>query len=304
MKKLFLMMALVATALFTVTACGDDDDDNGGSGSETGGTVTLKEPPYKKEAKVVNIDGDVELGIKQIRVMESGAYAIAIDPTINARETRSVDLTSYFFEFGTYTISNGVFNFSNGMKIVFDTTDEKNYDITITWKGGTTIKTTGTLDTSNAVPTGVMTDNLCTGGPWKIQTLRAVGNYNGIKPVKEFTGPINLYDIKEWYEKNFGTLHDKFDAETVIKGIYFDMHGLFAINYTNRDPDVGVWRWTDMNAGKLVYSWNKPATAISLFTGDASVSFSKSPDTCKLTLKGNVNGADLEFVFTMVPDRD
>ncbi len=61
---------------------------------------------------------------------------------------------------------------------------------------------------------------------------------------------------------------------------------------------------TDMNAGKLVYSWNKPATAISLFTGDASVSFSKSPDTCKLTLKGNVNGADLEFVFTMVPDRD
>ena len=33
MKKLFLMMALVATALFTVTACGDDDDDNGGSGS-------------------------------------------------------------------------------------------------------------------------------------------------------------------------------------------------------------------------------------------------------------------------------
>ncbi len=59
-----------------------------------------------------------------------------------------------------------------------------------------------------------------------------------------------------------------------------------------------------MNAGKLVYSWNKPATAISLFTGDASVSFSKSPDTCKLTLKGNVNGADLEFVFTMVPDRD
>lgn len=297
MKKLFMMMALVATALFTTTACGDDDDDNGG-GNEVNETVTFT-PPYKNEAKVLNITQDNAEGIKRLHIMESGAYMIARETGANGvRATRSVDLTDFEYEFGTYTVANGIFTFSNGMKIAFESTGGKNYDITITWKNGTTIKTTGTLDTSSAVKTGVMTDNLCS-RPWKILTLRAVGNYNGMKPVKEFTGPINLYDIKKWYEDNFGKLKDEFDAGTVIEGIYFDEQGLFSINYKNRNADVGVWRWTDMNSGKLAYSWNNAATAISLFTGDASVAFTKNPDNCKLTLKGNVNNVDLEFVFKL-----
>ena len=116
---------------------------------------------------------------------------------------------------------------------------------------------------------------------------------------KEFKGPIDLAKVKAWYEENYGTLKDQFDANTIIEGIYFDSKGLFAINYQNRNDDIGVWRWQQMNTGKLVYTWNDKMRAISLFTGNASVTFEKNPDTLKLTLSGNVNGTDLEFLFIL-----
>ena len=297
MKKFFLMMALAATALFTTTACGDDDDDNN-SGGDKGGVVTLTAPPYKSDARVVNLEVN-DAGIRQLRMMESGAYMIARDAAPGeARSTRSVDLVSAYFEFGKYTVSNGVYKFSNGMTITFGEQSGGNYEVTITWQNGTTIKTTGTLDTSGAVPTGVMTDNLCS-RTWTIENVRAIGNVDGVKLAKDFPGPIDLAQVKTWYEENIGTLKDDFDANTIIKGIYFDGHGLFTIDYQNRKPDVGTWRWTDMNVGKLVYTWSDKLNAISLFSGDASVAFEKSPDKCKLTLKGNVSNYDLEFQFTL-----
>lgn len=298
MKKIFLMMALAATALFTTTACGDDDDDSNNSGNDTGGVVTLTAPPYKNEARVVNLEVN-EAGIRQLRLMESGAYMIAIEEASDGvRETRSVNLESCYFEFGKYTISNGVYKFDNGMTISFAEQSGSNYEVTITWKNGTTIKTIGTLDTSGSVIPGVMTDNLCS-RPWTIENVRAIGTVEGIKVAKDFKGPIDLANVKSWYESNFGTLKDQFDANTIIEGIYFDSHGLFSINYQNRKDDVGVWRWTDINAGKLAYTWNNKLNAISLFSGDASATFEKSPEKCKLTLKGNVNNYDLEFQFTL-----
>lgn len=295
MIKKFLYFAMVAFVATTFVACGDDDDDN--NNNQNNGVVQLATPPYKNEAKVVNIT-DNEAGIKQLRIMGNGSYMIAsiVEP-IEARETRA-DLVDFTYDFGTYTYENGVFKFSNGMTVAFQSTGNKTFDITITWKGGTTIKTTGTIDTSKSVTPGVMTDNLCSHA-WKVETLYAACKFNGKKVYKEFAGPTNLFDVKKWFEDNVGTLKDQFEAGTVIEGIYFDANGLFAINYMNRHDDVGVWRWSDMNAGNLVYSWNNAATAISLFTGDASVSFSKNPDTCLLTLKGNVNNADLEFIFTL-----
>ena len=100
MKKIILMMALAATALFTVTACGDDDDDNGGNNNST---VTLTPPPYKNEAKVLDLQDNL-LGLKQLRMMENGAYMIVAENDYNSRETRAVDLTSMFIEFGNFTI--------------------------------------------------------------------------------------------------------------------------------------------------------------------------------------------------------
>ena len=298
MKKIFLMMALAATALFTTTACGDDDDDNSNSGGDSGGVVTLTAPPYKNEARVVNLEVN-DGGIRQLRMMESGVYMIASDAALGeARATRSVDLVSAYFEFGKYTVSNGVYTFSNGMTITFGEQSGNNFEVTIKWKNGTTIKTTGTLDTSGAVPSGVMTDNLCSRA-WTVENVRAIGTVEGIKLAKDFKGPIDLANVKSWYESNFGKLKDQFDANTIINGIYFDAHGLFTIDYKNRKPDVGVWRWTDMNAGNLIYTWNDKLNAISLFSGDASVAFEKSPEKCKLTLKGNVNNYDLEFQFTL-----
>lgn len=299
MKKIFLMMALAATALFATTACGDDDDDNSnGSGGSSSGVVVLTPPPYKTEARVVNLQSN-EKGIRQLRLMESGVYMIAIEDAGNgARATRSVDLTGCSFDFGKYTTSNGVFTFSNGMTISFAGQSGNDVEVTIKWKNGTTIKTRGTIDTSGAVVPGEMTDNLCSRA-WTVENVRAIGKVEGIKVAKDFKGPIDLAKVKEWYESNFGKLKDEFEANTIIEGIYFDSHGLFSINYQNRRDDVGVWRWTDMNAGKLVYTWSDELNAISLFSGDASVEFSKNPDTCKLTLKGNFSDYDIEFLFTL-----
>ena len=299
MKKIFLMMALAATALFTTTACGNDDDDNNnGGGGSSSDVVVLTPPPFKTDARVVNLQPNDE-GIRQLRMMESGVYMIAIEDAENgARATRSVDFVGCSFEFGNYTVSNGVFTFSNGMTITFAEQSGNNYEVTIKWKNGTTIKTTGTIDTSNAVTPGVMTDNLCSHA-WTVEKVRAIGKVEGIKVAKDFNGPIDLAKVKEWYEEKFGKLKDEFDANTIIEGIYFDTHGLFTINYKNRKDDVGVWRWTDMNAGKLVYTWSDKLNAISLFSGDASVEFTKNPDTCKLTLKGNFSDYDIEFLFTL-----
>lgn len=292
MKKILMMMAAMATALFVMTACDkSDDDDNGGS--ENTGTVTLTAPPYKDVAKVFNIIQSNSEGIKQLRMMESGAYMIAREAVASARATRGEG--DGLYEFGKFTYSDGKFKFDNGMTISYEPSGQ-NYEITITWQNGTTIKTIGAIDTSSSVTAGVMTDNLCSRA-WKIDRVIASGVFGGATLGKEFRGPIDLAEVKAWYEEKFGTLKDQFDANTIIEGIYFDSKGLFAINYKNRKDDVGVWRWTSMNDGKLVYNWNDKLNAISLFTGNASVTFEKNPESCKLTLAGMVNNVDMQFVF-------
>ena len=300
MKKLFLMMALAATALFTVTACGDDDDDNGGS-SNNSGTVTLTPPPYKNEAKVLDLQ-DNTLRIKQLRIMENGTYMITAEKDYNSRETRAVDLTSMYVEYGKFSVvSSGVFKFSNGMTITIKQTSGNNYDVTIEWQGGTTIQTTGVLNTSNTVASGVMTDNLCSRS-WKIEKLIIGGSINGTSVGKEFnSSSIKLADVKQWYLDKGGKLQDEFDATAIITGILFDSQGLFTIMYDdNHKPDVGTWHWSDMNAGKLAYSWNSSVQSISIFTGEATVSFEKSPEKCILTFGGKISGNDLKFIFHLV----
>ena len=293
MKKIIMMMAVVATALFVITACNKNDDDNNG-GNESDGNVTLTAPPYKDVAKAFNITQSNSERITKLHIMESGAYMIAREAgTQSARATRGGS-GDWLYEFGKFTYSDGKFVFDNGMIISFEPSGQ-NYEITITWKNGTTIKTLGTLDTS-AVTAGVQTDNLCS-RPWTIDRVIASGVFGGATLGKEFKGPIDLAEVKAWYENSFGTLKDQFDANTIIEGIYFDSKGLFAINYKNRKDDVGVWRWTNMNDGQLIYNWNDKLQAISLFTGNASVTFQKNPESCKLTLAGMVNGVDLQFVF-------
>ena len=295
MKKILMMMAVVATGLFVVTACDKkDDDDNGGK--ESGGVVTLTAPPYKEEAKVLTIKDNSE-GIKQLRMMESGGFMITRQAgTAGTRGSRA-DSGFGPYEFGKYTYSGGKYVFDNGMTISVELSGQ-NADITITWQNGTTIKTTGSIDTSGSVTSGVFTDNLCS-RPWKVERVIASAVFEGKTLGKEFKGPVNLAEVKAWYENNFGKLKDQFDANTIVEGIYFDSKGLFAINYQNRNDDVGSWRWSNMNSGELVYNWYDKQNAISLFTGNASVEFTKSPESCKLILKGAVNGIDFEFAFYM-----
>ena len=295
MKKFFLMMTVVATALFAITACDKKDDDNNG-GNENNGPVALTAPPYKDVAMTLNITQDNSEDIKQLRIMESGAFMIARQAGSTSARTRAGS-GGLVYEFGKFTYSSGKFIFDNGMTISFEPSGS-NYDITITWQNGTTIKTVGTIDNSSSVSAGVFTDNLCS-RPWKVERVIASAVFEGKTLGKEFKGPIDLAEVKAWYENNFGQLKDQFDANTIIEGIYFDSKGLFAINYKNRNDDVGIWHWTNMNDGNLVYNWNDKTQAISLFTGNASVEFTKSPESCKLILKGTVNSVDFAFSFYM-----
>jgi hypothetical protein len=297
MKKIWMIMAIVATALFVITACDKKDDDDSGGGKEESGVVTLTAPPYKDVARILNITQDNAEGIKQLRMMESGAYMITrADGTQSARATRA-GLGDLLYEFGKFTYSDGKYVFDNGMTISFEQSGQ-NVEVTITWKNGTSIKTTGTIDSSGAVTAGVFTDNLCS-RPWKIDRVIVSAVFQGKTLGREFKGPVDLAEVKAWYEDSFGKLKDQFDANTIIEGIYFDSKGLFAINYQNRKDDVAVWRWTNMDKGDLVYNWNDKLNAISLFTGNASVEFTKTPESCKLILKGNVNSIDFEFTFYM-----
>ena len=297
MKKIWMIMAIVATALFVITACDKKDDDDSGGGKEESGVVTLTAPPYKDVARILNITQDNAEGIKQLRMMESGAYMITrADGTQSARATRA-GLGDLLYEFGKFTYSDGKYVFDNGMTISFEQSGQ-NVEVTITWKNGTSIKTTGTIDSSGTVTAGVFTDNLCS-RPWKIDRVIVSAVFQGKTLGREFKGPINLAEVKAWYEDSFGKLKDQFDANTIIEGIYFDSKGLFAINYQNRKDDVAAWRWTNMDKGDLVYNWNDKLNAISLFTGNASVEFTKTPESCKLILKGNVNSIDFEFTFYM-----
>mgnify|MGYP002858684492 CR=1 FL=1 len=282
MKKVFMMMALAGMVLFAITACDKSDDDGSNSGGNTDSNVTLTAPPFKAEAMNLNISGGGAEGIWQLRMMESGAYMITRDAQSASTRAGSDDLS---YEFGKYTYTGGQYKFDNGMTISFEPSGT-NYEVTITLKNSTTIKTTGTADTSASVTTGVMTDNLCS-RPWTIEKVIASGKFEGVKLGKEFMAPINLANVKAWFEENGGKLKDQFDANTIILGIYFDSKGLFTINYQNRNADVGVWRWTDMNAGSLIYTWNDKLKAISLFSGNASVAFEKNPEKCKLTLMGS-----------------
>ena len=287
------MMAIVATALFVVTACDKKDEDD--NGNESGTIVELTAPPYKDVAKILNITQNNAEGIKQLRMMESGAYMIARDAEASSIRTRGA--SDLLYEFGKYTYNDGKYVFDNGMTISFAQSGN-DVEVTITWKNGTSIKTTGAIDSSGAVTAGVFTENLCS-RPWKIERVIISAVLEGKTIGVEFKGPVDLAEVKGWYEKKFGTLKDQFDANTIIEGIYFDSKGLFAINYQNRKDDVGVWRWTNMNDGKLIYNWNDKLNAISLFTGNASVTFEKNPESCKMILAGLVNNIDFEFAFYM-----
>lgn len=294
MKKLFLM-AFAAITLIAFSSCSKSDDDNGGGGG--GSSSSLPEAPYKNMGKTLKITGGNSNGISQIRLMESGAFMIACkggyaSKVVFARASTRDDSDTYY-EFGRYTTSSGTYSFDNGMQVSF-VESGGSAEVTVTWRNGTSITTTGSIDTSSSVTSGVMTDNLCS-RPWVVDRVIAKGTFEGYTLGKEFSAPIDLAKVKAWYEENFGTLRDQFDANTIINGIYFDNQGLFAINYQNRNPDVGDWRWQSMDSGSLVYSWLDRARAISLFTGGASVEI--DGNNLNLTLKGNVDGKDMEFKF-------
>ena len=127
-----MMMAVVATALFVVTACDKKDDEDNGGTENNNTIVELTAPPYKDVAKVFNLTESNGTAIKQLRMMESGAYMITLTSAnlAGVRATRAGE-GDLFYEFGKFTYSDGKYVFDNGMTISY-TQNGDNYDITIT----------------------------------------------------------------------------------------------------------------------------------------------------------------------------
>ena len=303
MKKIFQMMAFAAIALFTVTACGDDDDNNSGSSSGTGANApVLAQAPYKDQAVAIDITSAKTTDsrysrLKKLYMTESGGYMMAFEEAANSRTiTRANPILEYLF--GKYTYANGVYTFDNGLKVSL-TVNGNSYTIKITQSNGSVIELTGTKASLITIPTGTMTDNLCS-RLWSITNLRMrIIDKDGARGARDFKGPVDLAEVKEWAESNNKHIKDDIKANTIVKGIIFASFGLFAINYENRTPDVGTWNWSDMNAGILRYSWSDPSMGLSVLNGNATVSFSNNPATCKLTLKGKIENDEIELVFTL-----
>ena len=144
-----------------------------------------------------------------------------------------------------------------------------------------------------------MTSNLCSRA-WTISALRVrIIDKGGAVGALNIEGSVDLAKVKSWAESNNKHISDDIKTNTIVKGIIFSSFGLFAINYENRKSDVGTWNWSDMNAGILGYRWNDPSAGLSVLTGNATVTFSNNPATCKLTLKGKIDNDEMEFVFTL-----
>ena len=303
MKKIFQMMAFAAIALFTVTACGDDDDNSSSSSSGTGADAPVLAPaPYKDQAVDIDITSanttDSQYSrLKKLTLTESGAYMMGFEEVAKSRNfTRANSTLEYLF--GKYTYSNGVYSFDNGLKISF-TANGNSYVIKATLPNGVVIELTGTKATSNSIPTGTMTSNLCSRA-WTISALRVrIIDKGGAVGALNIEGSVDLAKVKSWAESNNKHISDDIKTNTIVKGIIFSSFGLFAINYENRKSDVGTWNWSDMNAGVLGYRWNDPSAGLSVLTGNATVTFSNNPATCKLTLKGKIDNDEMEFVFTL-----
>jgi hypothetical protein len=234
MKKIFQMMAFAAIALFTVTACGDDDDNSSSSSSGTGADAPVLTPaPYKDQAVDIDITSanttDSQYSrLKKLTLTESGAYMMGFEEAAKSRNfTRANSALEYLF--GKYTYSNGVYSFDNGLKISF-TANGNNYIIKATLPNGVVIELTGTKATSNSIPTGTMTSNLCSRA-WTISALRVrIIDKGGAVGALNIEGSVDLAKVKSWAESNNKHISDDIKTNTIVKGIIFSSSGLFAIN--------------------------------------------------------------------------
>jgi hypothetical protein len=302
MKKFFMMMAMAAIALFTVTACGDDDDDKGGNESSEAVPVLTK-APYAEQAVALNINSfktpksSKYAALKRLNFLESGTYMLELDvESTSARVTRAGG--SSLYEFGKFTYSGGTYKLDNGLEITL-TKSGSSYEIVIKLKDGTTIECTGSIIPASGVTAGIMTDNLCS-RPWTIETVRVrIIDKDGAVFSRDFSAPFDLDAVKKWAESNGKGINDKIETNTVVTGINFGSDGFFAITYTNRSSDVGSWRWRNIADGILGYNWDDTSMGLSVLTGEATVAFTKSPERCKLTLKGKIDNNEMEFVFTL-----
>jgi hypothetical protein len=301
MKKIFMMMALAATALFTVTACGgDDDDDNGVSNNNT--AITLPTPKYKNDAikfsvpnAEVTLDGKA-VKLKQLELTESGRFMLTYETTDAARETRGTSLTEYLM--GLFTKDGDGYKLANFGYIKFQAKNGNNYLLTIIPTGGTSFD----IDVVKLDPLApsALNDYLCR--TWNITNTRIIGNINNVNVAKDFTGRCNMADIIEYVENKGIVIKEKPDPDkTIIDGITFTYSKSYIINYTSGKADVGTWRWTQqlVGSGALAYDWDGNHMGFEPIKHTAVVTF--EGNQCKMQLPVSDANYSVELVYTIVP---
>jgi len=298
MKKIMMMMALAAIALFSVTACGDDDDDNGGTKKSA---VTLSTPKYKNDAikvKVPNVETTLDgkaIRLKQLELTEGGRYLLAYEQLEEngSRMTRADALTEYLM--GFFEKDGDGYKLVKFGHIAFSI-EGNHYMLTLIPTGGKEIQTEVTKLAT--IPASELTNYLCR--TWTITNTRIQGNTGDVKVAKDFPGKCDMSELIAYAESKGITVKEKPDAsKTIVDGVTFTASQSYIVNYTSGATDVGTWHWTQQSTGtgNLAYDWDGNHMGFEAIQHTGVVTFEGSQ--CKLALPISDNSMTLEVVYTM-----
>jgi hypothetical protein len=292
MKKYFFLMALMAIAPLSLISCGGDDDDS----SNDKPAVNLPVPASKADAAKYNLTPiqvvlkGTPILLERVELTESGNYLVAFRQA--AAATRADNALEY--QMGTFSKNGESFFLSDFATLTFHGKSGTSYNVLVDIDGQTS-ETEATK--ASAAATGEMTDLLCR--TWSISNTRLRGTIGSTKIAKDFPGPdCNMNDLIEYIKEKGIEVKDKIEDNHTVKSITFTAAGTYLIAFNRKAYDVGTWRWSDQANGNLRYEWeDKKNMGYSIETGVASVTFDGSQ--CKLTLKCNANGAEVELVYTL-----
>ncbi|MBQ9356774.1 MAG: hypothetical protein IJT98_05750 [Prevotella sp.] len=291
-KYLFALSALLLTATFGLVACGEDDDQNELASKLA--AITLKSPSHSVDAKLIKFIG-TKVGdkiIESIELTESGKYLV----TYREENAATRGLSDLLYLFGTYTGSGTSFQLS-GFGNISISGDNVNANVTLTVGS---VEVTVPVTISMAEAESLMATYLCR--TWTVTNTRLrYPTSSGAVLAKDFPGECNLKTLVD-FAREYVDIKDSFNPDKIVKGVTFTTIKSFLINYADDTYDVGSWSWdgtpsVELQTASMTYHWNSDDMGASFMNGKAGLEF--AGNTCKLSLKADISGKQIEVVWTM-----
>ena len=270
MKKNLLLLALLAFAAVSFTACGGDDDADVTP-------VNVPTQPFNDDAIRLSFvketidykrhdskDGYV---IRELELTESGHYFVKLEKKAEDDVTRATT-AEYAYVFGFYTKDaqgNYVLNGFGTITITMTGNSSATVSITLQDASGASVSVSVTVSTPPADATSEATKALCRN--WKIQSTRV--QIQGESGFYQEEG-CNVNSLFE-YIKSHAKLTDVLPENHKIESIEFSKNGTFALMYANGNIDKATWRWVNASEGALSYTWDFADMGYSFVDGTASV---------------------------------